>query len=154
MLVSDPEAVSTTNSFAKFGADHGCEDGALSLRNHVDILVVDDNRLVADTTSAILKRFGFCVITAYDGTTALRMAAEANPDILLSDVMMPVFNGVDLAISVRKILPETAVLLFSGQAATKDILEAARQEGYFFEVLSKPIHPEDLLGHLNRLRQR
>lgn len=108
---------------------------------------------MADTTSAILNRFGFRAITAYDGVTALLLAAETNPDILLSDVMMPVLNGVDLAISVREMLPGAAIVLFSGQAATKDLLEEARQKGHFFEVLSKPIHPEELVRHLNSLRQ-
>jgi DNA-binding response OmpR family regulator len=150
MLVSGPEEVSTSEAFLNRAADCGCE---VSPRKHIHILVVDDNKVIADTTSAILNQFGFCAITAYDGMTALRLAAETNPDIVLSDVIMPLLNGVELAISVRKILPETAILLFSSQAATEDILEDARQEGYFFEIVGKPIQPEELVYRLNRLHR-
>lgn len=150
MLVSGSEEVSSAKAFMNRAADYGCE---ASISEQVNILVVDDNKVIADTTSAILNRFGFCAITAYDGVTALRLAAETSPDILLSDIVMPIVNGVDLAISVRKILPETAILLFSSQAATEDILEDARRRGYCFDIVGKPIHPEELVYHLNRVRR-
>jgi CheY-like chemotaxis protein len=120
---------------------------------HVDILVVDDNQLIANSTCEILNLRGFCAIAAYDGSTALSLAAEMNPDILLSDVMMPIMNGVELAISVRKILPETAVLLITALTDTKGILEEARRKGYFFDVASKPIYPDELIRRLDRLRR-
>jgi len=150
MLVIGPEEVSTTRAFMNRVADCGCEG---SLRKQVSILVVDDNKVIADTTSAILNRFGFCATAAYDGVTALRLAAESSPDILLTDIVMPIVNGVDLAISVRKMLPETAVLLFSSQAATEDLLEDARREGYLFDIVNKPIQPEELVYHLNRVHR-
>lgn len=152
MLVSGPEEVSTVETFANCAAHYRREALGVSPRKHVDVLVVDDNQLIADTTSEILKRLGFSTIAAYDGRTALRMAAEMRPDVLLSDVMMPVMNGVDLAISVRKMLPETAVLLVTG-AATEDIFEDAGRKGYSFEIVNKPIHPVELVSHLNRIRQ-
>jgi DNA-binding response OmpR family regulator len=150
MLVSSPEEVSTSEVLKSSAAD--CEYEA-SLKKSATILVVDDNKVIADTTSAILNRFGFCAITAYDGVTALRMAVETSPDILLSDIVMPILNGVELAISVRKILPGTAILLFSTQAATEDILEDAKREGYSFEVVGKPIHPDELVYRLHRLHR-
>ena len=58
-------------------------------------------------------------------------------------------NGIDAAIRIRRLLPEIKILLFSGQAATADLLEKARAEGNEFEILAKPVHPQDLL---NRLR--
>lgn len=150
MLVIGPEEVSTPKAFMNRAADCGCEG---SLKKQVSILVVDDNKVIADTTSAILNRFGFYATTAYDGVTALRLAAESSPDILLTDIVMPIVNGVDLAISVRKMLPETAVLLFSSQAATEDLLEDARQRGYSFDIVGKPIQPEELVYHLNRVHR-
>ena len=116
------------------------------------ILVVDDQRIIANTTTAILNRAGFRAITAYDGRTALQIATEIRLDFLLTDVMMPSMNGIELAIAVRKIHPETSILLFSGQAATKDMLDEARFEGYSFELVLKPIHPEELIGHLKALK--
>ncbi len=68
--------------------------------------------------------------------------------------MMPSMNGIELAIAVRKIQPDMSILLFSGQAVTKDMLEEARNEGYSFDLVLKPIHPEELIGHLKALRER
>jgi CheY-like chemotaxis protein len=67
--------------------------------------------------------------------------------------MMPSMNGIELAIAVRRIQPETTIVLFSGQAVTKDLLEEARKEGYEFDLLLKPIHPEDLIRHLRGTEQ-
>ena len=53
------------------------------------ILIVDDEPLVADTLSAILSREGFTTMTAYDGITALELASEVTPHLLISDVAMP-----------------------------------------------------------------
>jgi CheY-like chemotaxis protein len=68
--------------------------------------------------------------------------------MLISDVIMADLNGIDAAIRIRALLPEIKILLFSGQAATADLLEKARTEGYEFEILAKPVHPQDLLSRL------
>ena len=64
------------------------------------------------------------------------------------DVIMPDMNGIEAAIHIRKFLPSCKVLLFSGQAATADLLESARSQGHEFEILAKPVHPQDLLAKL------
>jgi len=76
------------------------------------------------------------------------MAVQLNPDYVLSDIVMPIMNGVQLAIALRKALPETEILLLSGQAGVTDILERGRKEGYSFELIGKPVHPERLLQRL------
>jgi CheY-like chemotaxis protein len=66
---------------------------------------------------------------------------------------MPKLNGVDTVLAIRELCPSTKILLFSGQAGTTNILEAARAEGHEFEMLPKPIHPEQLLKKLSTLAQ-
>jgi CheY-like chemotaxis protein len=112
------------------------------------VLVADDERLIADTLVMILNQCGFDARAAYSGETALELAATFEPEMLISDVIMEDLNGIDAAIRIRKSLPEIKVLLFSGQAATADLLEQARARGYEFEIMTKPVHPQDLLSRL------
>jgi CheY-like chemotaxis protein len=119
-----------------------------SKRRKTTVLVVDDERLIADTMTEILKRSGFEATCAYDGPSALEMAIQLSPDYVLSDVVMPHMNGLQLAIAVRKALPETEILLLSGQAGVTEILDRGRREGYSFELIGKPVHPEKLLQRL------
>jgi CheY-like chemotaxis protein len=112
------------------------------------VLVVDDELLIADSIAQILNGSGFEAVAAYGGQSAIEVAQEFCPDILLTDVLMPRVNGVEAAIAVRKSCPEARILLFSGQAATADILQNARLRGYDFELVPKPIHPQQLLKTL------
>jgi CheY-like chemotaxis protein len=112
------------------------------------ILIVDDERLLADTTAAILRSAGFRTKTAYDGWEALETARSFHPDYLLTDVMMPLMNGIELAIAITKMLPSTKILLFSGQAGISDILQEGYSQGYEFPLLAKPVHPLRLIDAL------
>jgi DNA-binding NtrC family response regulator len=67
---------------------------------------------------------------------------------VISDVVMPGMSGVEMAVPIKERHPECEVLLFSGQAATVDMLEGIRTQGYNFEVLAKPIHPTELLARI------
>jgi FixJ family two-component response regulator len=58
---------------------------------------------------------------------------------------MPELSGIDLAIQLRECCPNCKVLLFSGQASTAHLLDAARANGHDFELLLKPVHPAGLL---------
>jgi CheY-like chemotaxis protein len=112
------------------------------------VLVADDERVIADTLSMILNQSGFDARAVYTGERALELAGEFQPDMLISDVIMADLNGIDAAIRIRALLPNIKILLFSGQAATADLLEKARAQGYEFEILAKPVHPQDLLSRL------
>ena len=112
------------------------------------VLVVDDERVIADTLAIILNQSGFEATAVYSGEKAVEMARTLRPNMLISDVIMTDMNGIDAAIQIRSILPDCKILLFSGQAATADLLEGARARGHEFEILAKPVHPQDLLARL------
>jgi DNA-binding NtrC family response regulator len=109
------------------------------------VLIVDDEKVIADTLAIIISKSGFDTMTAYDATTALKLAKATPPDLLISDVVMPGMTGVDLAITMTHVVPKCKVLLFSGQAATIDLLAKARESGHDFTTLTKPVHPTDML---------
>jgi CheY-like chemotaxis protein len=112
------------------------------------VLVVDDERVIADTLATILNQSGFQAAAVYTGIAAVERARDEKPDLIISDVIMPDMNGIEAAIRIRQLLPGCKILLFSGQAATADLLEKARQQGHEFEILAKPVHPQDLLAKL------
>lgn len=114
------------------------------------VLVVDDERVIADTLAIILNQHGYEAAAAYSGNEAVERARAIQPDLIISDVIMQDMNGIEAAIHIRKFLPACKILLFSGQAATADLLENARAQGHEFEILAKPVHPTDLL---NKLRE-
>jgi DNA-binding NtrC family response regulator len=112
------------------------------------VLVVDDEHLVADTVSEILNRNGFEAVGAYSGEAALDVALTLEPDILLTDVLMPGMNGVQLAVELIKMHPALNVILFSGQTGINSIVQDAHDAGVSFKLLPKPLHPQELLQHL------
>jgi len=115
------------------------------------VLVVDDEQRIADTLAMILSSKGYTSQAAYSGVTALAICGNCIPDLLLTDVVMPGMNGIELAMAVRRDFPACKVLLFSGQAATAEMLEEASSRGYDFELLAKPVHPLELLDKVSEL---
>jgi CheY-like chemotaxis protein len=126
------------------GADVPAESAAPATR----ILVVDDEQLIADTVVQILNRNGFIAEAAYSGREAIDVATRNCPELVLSDVMMPHIDGVEAAMQIQQHCPDTRIVLFSGQAATIEILSRAKARGYTFELLAKPIHPTQLIQYL------
>ena len=109
------------------------------------ILIVDDEHVIANTLATILNAAQYDVRAVYSGDSAVEVARTFQPDVLISDVIMPGKSGIEAAIEVLAMLPSCKILLFSGQAATTDLLKDARVH---FEVLGKPLHPTDLLTRL------
>lgn len=112
------------------------------------VLVADDEQVIANTLVIILNQAGFEARAVYSGEKAIDMLDSFQPDMLISDVIMTGMTGIEAAIEVRNRLPKCKILLFSGQAATADLLERARAQGHEFEILAKPVHPTDLLAKL------
>lgn len=116
------------------------------------ILVADDEKTIADTLKLILTRFGYEVAVVYDGSSAVEMAERWGPDLFLSDVYMPGITGIDAAIQICSSLPECKVLLFSGQADLQDLRRQIHSKCQRFDVISKPVHPTELLARLQTIQ--
>ncbi len=118
------------------------------------IFVVDDEQVIADTLSAILKGSGYDAIAFYNAETALTACEHQRPDFVITDVSMPGMNGIEMGIEIRSRFPECGVLLFSGHAGTSVFLETAKERGCSFDVLTKPVHPKELLAKLESAIRR
>jgi len=116
------------------------------------VFVVDDEEVIASTLTMILRlQGGFRARAFSKPLEALEAARLEAPDLLISDVVMPLLSGIELAIKVKELCPDCKILLFSGQASTAHLLEAAQANGYNFDLLLKPVHPADLLIRIRDL---
>jgi DNA-binding response OmpR family regulator len=118
------------------------------------VLIADDEKLIADTLALILNQGGFDARAVYTCSKALEVAPTFQPDMLISDVLMADSNGVDAAIQMRRLLPDIRVFLLSGQTATADIIAKSKAGDLGFEVLVKPVHPQDLIRRLQSASMR
>lgn len=123
-------------------------DPASSAEPKPRVLVADDEQVIANTLAIILNQAGFDARAVYSGEKAVEAIDSFQPDMLISDVIMTGMTGIEAAIITRSRLPKCKILLFSGQAATADLLEKAHLQGHEFEILAKPVHPTDLLAKL------
>ena len=115
------------------------------------LLVVDDEYSIASTLKLIFESRGFEVRMATSAEQALHILKGWEPDIAILDVFLPAMNGIDLAILLGTTYPMCRVILFSGQPRSGELSSKAAAEGHPFEVLAKPIHPEDLLSRAAKL---
>lgn len=114
------------------------------------IFVVNDQLVIASTLATVLQRKGFSARFFTHSLEALTAARSDAPDLLISDVAMPDLSGVELAIRMKEQCPTCEVLLFSGHASTVDLLRTAGERGHNFHLLSKQVHPSDLLSDVGK----
>jgi CheY-like chemotaxis protein len=112
------------------------------------VIVVDDEEKIATTLAIILNQAGFEARAVFSGEQVVELLDSFQPEMMIADVVMPGMTGIEVAIAVRSKLPNCKIFLFSGQAATADLLEQAKTHGHEFEIVAKPIHPTDLLAKL------
>jgi PAS domain S-box-containing protein len=121
------------------------------LQGSETILVVEDNDLVRDMTSEVLKQYGYKVIEAPGGEPALKITQEYGEkiDLLLTDVVMPGLNGRELADQILSLRPGVRVLYMSGYADNAIVQYGVLNPGLAF--IEKPFSPETLAAKLRQV---
>ena len=110
------------------------------------VLVIDDDRMVADTLAEILRLHGFTPIALYSGEEAISFVERFQPDIVLSDIRMHQVNGIEAAQAIRLLHPECRVILFTASSLNTRTRQAIERSG--FEILQRPLHPKHVLSTL------
>ncbi|MBF0807336.1 response regulator transcription factor [Rothia nasimurium] len=115
-------------------------------------LVVDDELMLEELVSVALKMIGWEVKSAGEGPAALAIARDWRPDVLVLDIMMPGFDGVELLSRIRKLYPEVPCLFLTAKDSLDDRIVglAAGADDY----VTKPFSMEEVIIRLHRLVQR
>lgn len=108
-------------------------------------MVVDDHRDIVDTHAFLLETLGQVVARAYDGKSALGMAAEFRPDIVLLDLDMPGMSGIYVA-RLMSVMPELAATrIIAHTAFARPEYSAATESAGFDDFVKKPLALADLV---------
>lgn len=121
-------------------------------RGQKSILVVDDDRGMADTLSDILEANHYRVATASSGDVAVAMTAGGAYDLILMDIQMPGLNGVQALTAMKARGLSSRVIMMTAYTRDELVTEAERTSG--FPVLPKPLDLEHLLALASRATGR
>ena len=118
----------------------------------MNILIVDDERVLANTLSDLLKRYNYTVTTAYDGEEGLDHALTDIYDLIILDVMMPKIDGFSLLREIRARSISTPVLMLTAKTELGDKIYGLNTGAD--DYLTKPFNTEELLARIKALLRR
>jgi two-component system chemotaxis response regulator CheY len=115
------------------------------------ILIIDDDELLRGVLAKSLTYAGHLVLQAPDGKQGVELARVTEPDLVITDVIMPVQEGVETIIRLRRHRPALPIIAMSGGAANSKLyLEIAAKIGAK-QILPKPFSPKDLIAIIDTL---
>lgn len=115
------------------------------------VLVVDDDRVLADVVAFTLRREGFDVIQAYDGAVGLQRWADDRPDLIILDVNMPKVDGFEVCRRIRS-QAETPIILLTVRGEEDDIVSGL--EIGADDYIVKPFSPRQLMARIKAILRR
>lgn len=118
------------------------------------ILLVDDEEPIRGFLKRGLEMDGHTVTTAIDGADGLDRLTESEGgfDLLLTDIRMPIMDGIALALAAKRDYPELIILLMTGYAEQRE--RAKNLESIVVDVLTKPFSLGDMRSAVNRVLRR
>ncbi|MBQ3530836.1 MAG: response regulator transcription factor [Oscillospiraceae bacterium] len=116
------------------------------------ILIIEDEKILADSIKSLLESKGFEAEAVYDGETGKDYAELGVYDLLILDVMMPKMNGFEVARTVRKNRCSTPILMLTAKSSLEDRIEGLNAGADYY--LTKPFDSRELLACINALLRR
>ena len=116
------------------------------------VLIVDDERIIADSLCLIFEKCGFAVQVAYSAREGLESAREFKPELLVTDLAMPGMSGLIMASLIAHELPACRVLVLTGDLRALDEVRTTGPSLFGnHTIMTKPTHPDALLREANQL---
>jgi DNA-binding response OmpR family regulator len=110
----------------------------------MSILIIDDDQEIVSRLKKALRRHGFSVVTAESATEGISKLAETKPELVLLDLVLPDIPGLKVLEDIKKISPDTRVIIISAFATIGDAVDAIKLGAS--EFLVKPFHMEELVS--------
>ena len=119
---------------------------------NLKILVIDDDDVIRLTMQSILKKRGFQVIIAENGNIGLDLFKKENPQIVITDMLMPNKEGLETITEIRALKTGAKIIAMSGGGSTQNMtfLQLAEKVGADL-LLSKPVKPDQLIAAIEKL---
>ncbi len=122
--------------------------------NNFKILLVDDEPDIIEFVSYNLKKEGFQILTAHNGTDAITIAKKELPHLIVLDVMMPEMDGIETCEEIKRIPELSNSLIAFLTARGEDYSQIAGFEAGADDYISKPIKPKVLISRIKALLKR
>ncbi len=117
------------------------------------ILIIDDSDLSCALLSVILRSDNYNIVgIANDATTGLKMAQTHKPDVIFLDIVMPEISGLDALSSLKKMLPNAAIVMVSG-VDDNDMVTSAIQLGANGYII-KPFNTSSVIGTVRKIKEK
>src|SRR5215813_2831479 len=114
------------------------------------VLVVDDERILADSIAAYLEHHGFSTVVALSGEDGIARAEAASPDVAVVDVRLPGINGIEVLRRLREMLPTIEVLMVTAHASVASAVDAMKLGA--FDYVMKPVDLDELRFIVDKAR--
>lgn len=116
------------------------------------ILVIDDEIDMLETSGRLLRRLGYECTTLHDSSRVAEVLAGVQPEIILSDLVMPKLSGIEVLQAARKILPDSLVIIMTGFATVESAVKAIKEGA--FDYLPKPFTFDQLEVTVKRAEEK
>ncbi len=116
------------------------------------VLVIDDERPTLKMFSLLLSAYGYDIFTAENGQDGLELFKKESPGLVLTDIKMPVMDGIEVLKAIKKINPQTEVIVITGHGDMDLAIQALNLDATDF--INKPLQREALEQALKRASQR
>ena len=113
-----------------------------------NVMVVDDEENIREVLSSYLKSLGYAVVSAVDGEDALTKFKRGNFDLIISDLLMPTVDGLELLKKIREQDRNVIFLMITGYPSIETAVEAIKKGAY--DYITKPFHMEDVKIRIER----
>ena len=118
------------------------------------ILIVDDEKDILEFLSYNLKKEGFSIYTASDGSEGLEKTKKIKPDLIIVDLMMPKMNGIEMCENIRNDKKLSNVIILFLTARSEDYTQIAALDSGADDFIKKPIKPKLLISKVKSIMRR